>query len=240
VRGVIERRLLIAYRLDPDVAQGLLPLPFRPRLINGYAVAAVVLARLARLRPAGLPTTLGLTRECAAHALAVEWRTGHTLHTGAYVLHRDSAAADGPRLAPRLRRAAQFTVDERTDGLQITYRSADRSTQVNVDVSLAAGLTGSALFPDLRAAARFFEPDGEGVATGAWVPRRRGLRLTATDGALSAANVRIATSSILADPVVFPPGSLHLDSALLLRDVAVAWAPAAQVRVARRAATSLA
>lgn len=48
VRGDIERRLLVNYRVDPDV--------------------------VARIRPAGAPKWVGLRSENAAHRVAVEWR----------------------------------------------------------------------------------------------------------------------------------------------------------------------
>jgi len=49
--SVIERRLLVNYRVDPEVAASLLPAPLRPQLVNGWAVAGVCLIRLRRLRP---------------------------------------------------------------------------------------------------------------------------------------------------------------------------------------------
>ena len=142
------------------------------------------------------------------------------------------------------RRAPRFTVDERTDGLRVAYTSQDRTVHVDVDVSLAPGLAGSALFRDVRAAARFLELDGAGGT--AWGPALRGLKPSAGDGCVSPARVHLATSSIFADTSVFPRGSMHLDSALLLRDIALAPAPAPAIasadrlRGARRAAPNLA
>ena len=37
--SVIERRLLVNYRVDPEVATSLLPAPLRPQLVNGWAVS---------------------------------------------------------------------------------------------------------------------------------------------------------------------------------------------------------
>jgi hypothetical protein len=53
--SVIERRLLVNYRVAPEVAAGLLPAPMRPQLVNGWAVAGICLIRLGRLRHSGLP-----------------------------------------------------------------------------------------------------------------------------------------------------------------------------------------
>ena len=233
--GVIERRLLVNYRLDPDVAKKLLPAPLQPRLVGGYAVAGIALAHLGRLRPAGLPAVAGLSRETAMHGIAVEWERSPSLHTGVFVLHRDSVGVGPGR---RLRRPPCFTVDDRTDGLRIAYTSRDRTVRVDVDVSLAAGLAGSALFRDVRAATRFLDLDSPEGAS--WGPQLRGLKLSVGDRCISAARVRTATSSIFAGTSVFPPGSVHVDSALLLRDLALAPAAPERVRGARRAAPNLA
>lgn len=37
VRGVIERRILVNYRVDPEVLAPLLPSPFRPKLYADLA-----------------------------------------------------------------------------------------------------------------------------------------------------------------------------------------------------------
>lgn len=51
--GTVQRRLLVNYRVDPDVIASLLPAPFRPQLVNGFAVAGICLIRLGSMRPAG-------------------------------------------------------------------------------------------------------------------------------------------------------------------------------------------
>lgn len=37
--SVVERRLLVNYRVDPDAVARLLPSPLRPQVVNGWAVA---------------------------------------------------------------------------------------------------------------------------------------------------------------------------------------------------------
>ena len=46
LEGLVERRLLVNYRVDPEVATRLLPSPFRLQLVNGWAVAGICLIRL--------------------------------------------------------------------------------------------------------------------------------------------------------------------------------------------------
>jgi hypothetical protein len=49
IEGIIERRPLVNYRVAPDALAGILPGPFRPRLVNGHAIAGICLIRLAHL-----------------------------------------------------------------------------------------------------------------------------------------------------------------------------------------------
>jgi hypothetical protein len=68
IKGIIERRLLINFRVDPQVAKKLLPKKFSPQLIDGNAVVGICLIRLAAIRPSFLPSFIGLGSENAAHS----------------------------------------------------------------------------------------------------------------------------------------------------------------------------
>ena len=63
MRGVIDRRILVNYRVDPDVLAPLLPSPFRPKLVRGAALVGICLIRLKQLRPAFLPSSLRIDTE---------------------------------------------------------------------------------------------------------------------------------------------------------------------------------
>ena len=41
IRGVIDRRILANYRVDPEVLAGLLPPPFRPQRVGRFGVAGI-------------------------------------------------------------------------------------------------------------------------------------------------------------------------------------------------------
>src|SRR2546423_12753150 len=90
VRGVIDRRLLINYRVDPAVLATLLPAPFRPKLVGGAGMVGICLIRLKQLRPAFLPPWLGVSSENAAHRAAVEWDEDGRVREGVYVRRRDT------------------------------------------------------------------------------------------------------------------------------------------------------
>src|SRR4051812_12690190 len=100
IRGVIDRRILVNYRVAPQVLAKFLPVPFRPKLIQGVGMAGVCLIRLKHIRPRSFPLPLGLSSENAAHRIAVEWEG----REGVYIPRRDTSsrinAAVGGRLFP--------------------------------------------------------------------------------------------------------------------------------------------
>jgi uncharacterized protein YqjF (DUF2071 family) len=71
VKGVIDRRILVNYHVDPAAVADVLPQPFRPKLVNGYAIAGICLIRLKNVRPWFLPINWGLRSENAAHRIAL-------------------------------------------------------------------------------------------------------------------------------------------------------------------------
>ena len=73
MRRMIDRRILVNYRVDPAILEGVVPLPFRPKLIHGMGMAGICLIRLRQIRPHALPSWVGIASENAAHRIAVEW-----------------------------------------------------------------------------------------------------------------------------------------------------------------------
>src|SRR5438067_10518504 len=93
VRGLIRRRILVNFRVDPDVVQRQLPAPFRPKLLGDAAVAGICLIRLEQIRPAALPLQLGAWSEIAAHRVAVEWTDERgEQREGVYIPRRDTSS----------------------------------------------------------------------------------------------------------------------------------------------------
>src|SRR5205085_2202297 len=119
IRGVIDRRILVNYHVDPSVLAPLLPAPFRPKVFRGAGMVGICLIRLKRVRPTFLPAWLGISSENAAHRTAVAWDDGGTVREGVYVRRRDTNswlnALAGGRLFPGLHHHARFTVEEKVD-----------------------------------------------------------------------------------------------------------------------------
>jgi hypothetical protein len=224
VESVVERRLLVNYRIDPDVAAGLLPAPFRPLLAGEYAVAGICLIRLASTRPSGLPERLGLRSENAAHRFAVTWEDAEgATRAGVYIPRRHTSAMlnrlSGDRVFPGVHERARFNVDEREDRVRIAFEGDE---SVEVLARLTPELEGSELFADLAAASRFFEAGSVGYS-----PTRSGeldgLALQTSEWHVDPVHVESLRSSYFDDRWRFPPGTATFDCALLMRDVGVTW-----------------
>lgn len=95
VAGTIDRRILLNYRVAADAMAAVLPEPFEPLTVDGYAVGGICLIRLRDLRPRGLPAAVGVGSENAAHRVAVEWEREDSTAAGS--AREDSTAADGAR-----------------------------------------------------------------------------------------------------------------------------------------------
>src|SRR5213594_3852799 len=90
IEGVIRRRILTNFRVEPSVMQLRLPPRFRPKLHNGFAVAGICLIRLEHIRPKLLPEIVGVSSENAAHRVAVLWDEDGETREGVFISRRDT------------------------------------------------------------------------------------------------------------------------------------------------------
>ena len=225
--SVIERRLLVNYRVEPAVAASLLPTPLRPQIVNGWAVAGICLIRLGRLRPGWVPGWAGMRTENAAHRIAVEWDGPGGLLSGVYIPRRDTDSVAtvlaGGRLFPGEHHRASFDVQETARDLHVAFASTDGGARVSVDVRVAQRLQGSALFAGTQAASDFFRRGSAGFSATRDSSRLDGLELSVGRWVVEPTEVRAVSSSFFDDTRLFPPGSATLDCALLMRDIPVTW-----------------
>lgn len=233
--GVIDRRLLVNYRVDPDVLARVLPAPFRPQLVGGVGVAGICLIRLTEMRPRGLPGWLGLSSENAAHRIAVEWDTADGPRTGVYIPRRDSSSlvnvAVGGRAYPGTHHRADFDVAETDDRLQVGFAARDGSARAAADVRVCAELPPSELFADIAAASAFFQSGCDGWSCTASPDRYDGLRLLTAAWRVEPGAVEQVSSSFFDDRSRFPEGSAVCDDVLVMRRVPVSWAALPDMRV---------
>jgi Uncharacterized conserved protein (COG2071) len=226
VACTIERRLLVNYRIEPELVARLLPWPFRPQLVSGLAVGGVCFIRLGGLRAGHLPRVPRLVSENAAHRFAVEWDDANGTQVGVYVPRRDTnskiTAAAGGKVFPGSYRLARFEVDESGGQVRIDVTSRDGRIQLAVTAAPAGALI-SELFETLDDAVDFFRRGALGFSPSAHGGCLDGVRLQSAswDAQPMRAEIR---SHLFDDRVLFPPGTCSLDCALVMRNLPARWA----------------
>jgi hypothetical protein len=227
VRGVIERRLLVNYRIDPDVLRALLPAPFRPQLVNGSAIAGICLIRLSGIRPTLVPAALGVSSENAAHRIAVEWKERGITRQGVYIPRRDSSSRLnrllGGRLFPGLHHPAHFEVTESERAFRVQMDSADGAAHVRVEGELAPTLPASSVFASITDASAFFERGALGYSATGQPGVFDGLELRSLAWHVEPLAITAVESSFFEDRRTFPIGSTEFDCALVMRNIAHEW-----------------
>jgi hypothetical protein len=212
VACTIERRLLVSYRIEPEVVARLLPSPFRPQLVSGQAAGGACFIRLGGLRAGRLPRVPRLACENAAHRFAVEWDDANGTQAGVYVPRRDTSsritAAAGGKVFPGSCQLARFAVDE--PGGQVRINVSSRDGQVQLAVTAApAGALISELFQALDDAADFFRRGALGFSPSATAGCLDGVRLHSASWAAQPMRAEIR-SGLFDDTALFPQGTCSL------------------------------
>ena len=227
IRGTIDRRILINYRVDPLVLAKMLPSPFRPQSIHGVGMAGICLIRLKHIRPRFLPRCLGISSENAAHRFAVEWDQDGRVQQGVYIPRRDTSsrlnALAGGRLFPGVHHHARFQVREQEGRYSVILDSDDFKTHVAVEGSIAPELPTNSVFGSLHEASAFFEAGSLGYSETGRPDEYDGLELRSFGWKVQPLEIERVESSFFEDRNVFPMGAVELDCALLMCNIAHEW-----------------
>jgi len=224
ISGVIDRRMLVNFTVEPDIAKRIVPAPFSPKLYNDKAIAGICLIRLKQIRPFGLPSFLGIGSENGAHRIAVEWLENGELKEGVYIPRRDTSsrfnALVGGRLFPGKHYLAQFDVSESETDYHVAFTSSD-NTIISVDAQVADSLNPNSIFKDLPAVSDFFKKGSLGYSPNN--DKFDGLLLNAYKWEVKPMIVSKVVSSYFENEQVFPKGTIQFDNALLMKNIAHDW-----------------
>jgi len=227
MHGIIERRMLVNFHVRPDAVRPLLPAFFRPKLVNGWAMAGICLIRLKDMRPRGLPPACGLASENAAHRIAVEWDETGTTREGVFIPRRDTSsrlqAFAGGRFFPGVHHSAKFEVNEQHGAIQLEMRSRDRMTAVKVNARPASLLPTTSVFASLADASDFFARGSVGYSATENPCCCDGLELHTAFWEVEPLAVDLVESSFFDDESRFPKDAAHFDCALLMRNIPHEW-----------------
>lgn len=227
LEGVIDRRLLINYRVEPTYLQRLLPAPFRPKLVAGMGIAGICLIRLKQIRPQPLPAPFGLTSENAAHRIAVEWEEHGEHREGVYIPRRDTSShlsmLVGGKLFPGVFHHARFQVKEAQEDFSVHMISDDGAARVAVEAHLAQQAPADSIFSSLEAVSAFFEHGSLAYSETNTRGKLDGMELECRNWKVEPLQTTLVESSFFDDRQRFPTGTATLDCALLMRAISHTW-----------------
>jgi hypothetical protein len=227
ITGIIDRRILVNFAVDPEVLKTVLPTPFKPKIFNGNGIAGICLIRLKEVRPKGLPAFLGIGSENGAHRIAVEWVEDGVLKEGVYIPRRDTSSGfnslTGGRIFPGKHYRAKFDVREDGINYHIAFESSDGTT-IGVDAKLADNFNDQSIFKDLATASEFFRAGSLGYSPNG--KKYDGLLLKTYEWQVKPLEVENVKSSFFADESKFPKGSVQFDNALLMTNIKHDWTSA--------------
>lgn len=248
IAGVIDWRILANWRVDPLALQPYLPQGFKPRLVDGHAIAGICIIALQHARPRWMPRFTGFASINAAHRVAVVWdRDDGSEAQGVMVLRRDTSsritAWTGGRVFPTFHNLSRFQFERRdanTENDAITFSLSTRDGAGNVSLKghVAERTPATSVFADLDETSAFFEQDKLGLS-----PLRagnearalcdcsslEGIELRIDDWQASAFEVTEIASSIFGgeerdqSELWIPPSACEFDHALLMRNIPHEW-----------------
>jgi hypothetical protein len=227
IHGIIDRRVLLNYHIDPEVLRKVLPPPFKPKLYAGYGVGGVCMIRFKQLRPRLVPAWAGISSENAAHRIAVQWEQDGEQREGVFIPRRDTNSwfnkTLGGRFFPGIFQRSRFEPKESDSSVSLRIVRADGGTEVAFVGGVADQLPPTSIFPSLQAAAGFFSLGATGYSTTNNSGHYHGMELHSLNWTVSALAINEAQSCFFDDRNRFPPGSVELDCALLMRGIEHEW-----------------
>jgi len=223
----MDRRILVNFRVDPDVLAKVLPEPFRPKLVDDVGIGGVCLIRLKHIRPHFFPSIFGISSENAAHRIAVQWQQNGEPREGVYIPRRDTSSRlntlVGGRLFPGVHHHASFKVDERDDHYSVVLDSDDDDTHLAVEGRVVSELAETSVFRSGREASDFFQRGSLGYSATRRPGDFDGMELRTFQWRVEPLSVERVESSFFDDRSFFPAGSVEFDCALLMRGIEHEW-----------------
>lgn len=235
IQGIIRRRILANFRVDPQVMQRQLPSRFRPKIHNGFAVAGICLIRLEHIRPRLMPEIVGLNSENAAHRVAVLWDADGVEREGVFISRRDTNSQLnyllGGRIFPGEHHQASFDIADSASEIRFAMKSVDAEVSVEIEGKIVNDLPSSSIFSSLSEASSFFEGGSLGYSITREPDRLDGLKLETREWHVEPLQVSRVFSSYFSDEETFPAGSIEFDHALIMRNIKHEWHSAVDLYV---------
>lgn len=225
--GIIDRRILINYRIKPEIVKSILPPHLEPLLISGFASGGICLLRLRNIGVKHSPLFLRINSENAAHRFLITYRKGGQIIKGVYIPRRDTDSKLNVLLAGKFfswpHFPAVFQVKEGDDRYLIKMKSRDGKTELEADAELDDSFPNKSMFDSLEHASSCFESCPIGVSPSTDNKTFKTIRLETKTWNVKALLVRSLRSSFFDDKSIFPQGTIEFDNAMLMEGIEHQW-----------------
>ncbi len=222
VKGKIDHRILLNYRIDPEVMQQNLPKEFKPKIINGYAIGGICQVSLSQMRPNGLPSIFGSKSHNAAHRIAVTSSLGE----GVFVTRRDTNSlvntfASG-RLFPGNYKKADFSIESNGNSFSVRIGKGEECL-MNIEAEISKEIESISVFNSVKEISDFFLAGNIGWSKRNDFDEFDAIELKAIDWSMKPLKVKSQHSSYFMDESKFPKGSVEFDSAMVMQGLDHSW-----------------
>ena len=227
LNGMIDRRILINYRIDPDVVKRFLPEDINPLVINGFASGGICLLRLKDIGAKCTPSFLRINSENAAYRFLVTYRKTGRVTNGVYIPRRDTDSKLNVLVAGKVfswpHYPATFLVVEDGDRYCVDMKSIDGESELHVNTQLADYFPGRSMFSSIDHASDCFRCCSLGVSPSTKPGRLKLIELKTKTWNVRPLNVHSLRSSLFDNESLFPKGSLEFDNAMLMQNIEHEW-----------------
>ena len=224
ITGKIERRILINYRVAPQVLKPILPPQFSPRVKNGFTICGICLIQFSKMRPTFLPEYMGSSSENGTHRFCVQWNNGENLQKGVYVLQRFTNSRlhelGSNLLSPGALSFAKFNSYKDGDEYGVKFQSNDGYI-VNVKAKKSNNFSSS-VYDSLEEVSHDFETDSIGYSP-SQKSHYNGVEIITKTWKITPMEIISMQSSFFENENIFPKGSVELDHCFFMEDINHTW-----------------
>ena len=222
VKGIIDHRILLNYRIDSKIMKQNLPREFKPKIINGYAIGGICQVSLSEMRPKKLPSILGTRSHNAAHRIAVITSKGE----GVFITRRDTNSIvntiSSGRLFPDIYKKAEFQVDSTDRSYSVRIEHAGNCL-MNIEAEVTNDIEVTSIFNSVNEISDFFLGGNIG-----WSKKENNkgfdaIELRTVQWSMKPLQVTNEFSAYFMDESIFPKGSVEFDSAMVMQGLEHSW-----------------
>lgn len=223
LEGVIYRRILINFRVDPEVLSGIVPKPFVPKLVGSNGLAGICLTMLRQMRPEGLPKIFGMASDNVAHRVMVLRTEENVTHPCVFIPEMYSSSPlnriAGGLVFPGRQRSASIKTEFSQHKVQVQARNDD-GLSIDLSASPTESMPAGSMFSSLDEVSDVlsehcigYSCSGEGLS---------GIRLVTDQWKVCPLDVSRIHSSYFSSSS-FPEGSVAFDSAVMMQNIPHKW-----------------